>query len=167
MCFMVVSLMAVQCGLMGLFYVGSVRNKVFSKQFMEQFKEEHTAAFPEQSAAPLGGLPDAGCGYYARKLPYIDWLRFNNAMRAHINTLEMLPMAIGCVAVTGLKYPWIGFGEGVLILIGRIAYLIGYHKSADKRAIGSVIAELGIAVSGITAIVACGMLYGDLKHEDF
>ena len=152
---------------MGLFYVGPVRHKVFTKEFMEQFKDEHIEVFPGQKAAPNDGLPDNGCGYYSRKLPYRDWLRLNNAVRAHFNTLEMLPMSIGCVAVTGLKYPWIGFGEGVAILIGRIVYLIGYHKGADKRTVGSIISELASATAGISAIVACSTLYADLKHEDF
>ena len=152
---------------MGLFYVGPVRHKVFTKEFMEQFKDEHIEVFPGQKAAPNDGLPDNGCGYYSRKLPYRDWLRFNNAVRTHFNTLEMLPVSVGCVVVTGLKYPWVGFAEGVLILVGRIIYLIGYHKFADKRAIGGVITLLTILASGITSIVACGMLYGDLKHEDF
>ena len=56
--------------------VGVHRPKVFTKEFMAQFNQEHQEAFGRD--APLGGIPDDGNGYYADKLQYKDWYDFNN-----------------------------------------------------------------------------------------
>ena len=32
-----------------------------------------------------GGYPDMGNGRYSEKLSYSDWIKFNNAQRAHLN----------------------------------------------------------------------------------
>ena len=52
-----------------------VRRKIFTKEFLAQFDEEHkTAVGPEGEGVNEVGYPDIGNGYYARKLPYRDWL---------------------------------------------------------------------------------------------
>ena len=58
-------------------YQVNIRRKIFNKDFMAQFDEEHKAAFDGQSA-PVGGWPDNGNGYYAEKLSYGEWYVFNN-----------------------------------------------------------------------------------------
>ena len=57
------------------------RITVFRRKFMNQFDEIHKAAFPDHEKAPEFGYPDCGNGYFAKRLPYPDWFKFNNAMR--------------------------------------------------------------------------------------
>ena len=59
---------------------GRIRSKVFSKEFMSQFDQQHQEAFG--TPATVGGYPDTGNGYYADKLSYKDWYVFNNWQRA-------------------------------------------------------------------------------------
>ena len=58
------------------FSMGYIRRKIFTKEFMAQFNEEHQEVFGTD--APPLGHPDDGNGYYARKLSYGDWYTLNN-----------------------------------------------------------------------------------------
>ena len=64
-------ILCIECFLIGMCVVPPKRFKYFTKEFMEQFKEEHEQAFPGTEPA-VGGFPDAGEGRYAAKLPYAD-----------------------------------------------------------------------------------------------
>ncbi len=44
---------------------GMVKGKFFTKEFMSQFNDEWAEAFPGETEAPAGGLPDDGNGYFA------------------------------------------------------------------------------------------------------
>ena len=57
----------------------ATRIKVFSYDFMDQFNEEHCKHFPDATRAPEYGFPDLGCGRFAAKLSYSQWLDMNNA----------------------------------------------------------------------------------------
>ena len=52
-----------------------IRMQVFTKQFMEQFDQEHAEAFGPGTKAPDAGFPDTGCGRFSKKLPYADWFK--------------------------------------------------------------------------------------------
>ena len=54
----------------------------FTKEFMSQFDKEWEAAFPDQTEAPAGGPADDGNGYFAKKLPYKQWVEINTWQRA-------------------------------------------------------------------------------------
>jgi hypothetical protein len=63
-------------------YTVRVRSKIFTKEFMQQFWQEHKEAFPEDSIEKFEksiGFPDMGNGFFAKKLEYKDWYNFNNA----------------------------------------------------------------------------------------
>ena len=129
--------------------VGLNRPKVFSKEFMAQFNEQHQEAFGRD--APLGGIPDDGNGYYADKLPYKDWFAFNNVQRAHINLLEGIGVHITLTFVTAIGNPLWAVISLYLFIIGRITYGCGYAKKGPAgRACGGRIAALGFlgALSG-------------------
>ena len=80
-------ILCIECFLMGMCVVAPARFRTFNKEFMEQFKEEHSAAFPGTDPA-VGGFPDCGEGRYSQKLAYADWITFNTAMRVHMNFVE-------------------------------------------------------------------------------
>ena len=46
------------------------RQKIFNREFMDQFNEEHCKNFPDATRAPSLGYPDTGCGRFAAKLSY-------------------------------------------------------------------------------------------------
>ena len=56
----------------------AARIKVFTKEFMAQFAENHASAFPKRPVPPNWGYPDTGNGYYGKKLAYKDWFVMNN-----------------------------------------------------------------------------------------
>ena len=51
-----------------------IRLRVFNKEYMSQFADEHRAAFPEKPDPPQYGYPDTGYGWYGRKLDYYQWV---------------------------------------------------------------------------------------------
>ena len=103
-----------------------VRCQIFNSDFMMQFNEEQEDAFGTKIKAPLFGYPDTGNGYFAKKLPYKDWFRFNNAQRVQINFLEHITFAIIGPLVVGIKYPMWGLVCAGLIIVGRLLFCIGY-----------------------------------------
>ena len=78
-----ISLLCIECFLIG-FSMLSVRQRVFTKEHMKQFEEDHAAAFPD-GKNPLEhlGNPDNGDGRYSQKLDYKSWFEFNEANRTH------------------------------------------------------------------------------------
>ena len=77
----------IQCFFLGPTVISPARFRTFNKEFMAQFQAEHEEAFPGTKPA-VGGFPDCGDGRYSAKLPYKDWVNFNNAMRVHQNFVE-------------------------------------------------------------------------------
>jgi len=75
-------IIAFQCFVIPFAYTVRVRAKVFSKDFMQQFWEEHHKAFPDDTLEAFEktiGFPDMGSGVFAKKLSYADWFKFSNA----------------------------------------------------------------------------------------
>jgi glutathione S-transferase len=69
------------------------------------------------------------------------------AIRAHLNTLEWLPIFLVSLWLFALFWnPLVAAGAGVVWVLGRIAYAIGYSASPNKRAPGFMIQALATAV---------------------
>ena len=68
---------------------------------------------------------------------------FERANRVHINTLESLAPFIPTVLLFGLYIDarWAA-GLGLLFVIGRAVYAVGYLQAADKRGLGAGISGL-------------------------
>lgn len=114
-----VFLMLLQYGLMGPWTM-SVRLKTFTKEYIKgNFDQEHKNS---SIKTPLFGYPDFGSGVYSKKLPYDKWLRFNAALRVHINTMENITIAVISVLVLGLFTPQIAAGFGVAWILARFFY---------------------------------------------
>jgi uncharacterized membrane protein YecN with MAPEG domain len=83
---------------------------------------------------------------------------FERANRVHINTLESLITFIPTVWLFGYTLdPRWAAGLGLVFVIGRALYAVGYLQSADKR-------HVGAGISGIANIVLLlGALFGVIR----
>ena len=72
----------IECFMISFIFGTTARLKHFTKDFMSQFHKQHENAYPGEKPA-VGGFPDTGEGRYADKLPYKDWVEFNNSQRVH------------------------------------------------------------------------------------
>ena len=133
------------------FCQGKIRNKVFNKEFMSQFDKEHQEAMGMN--APVGGLPDSGCGYYADKLAYKDWYTFNNWQRAHMNFLEMWAPFIGLMFISCINMPLLAMIAGFGWCVGRILYSAGYMAGGPQgRMIGAMTSMLSFLCALVGAV---------------
>lgn len=83
---------------------------------------------------------------------------FERTNRVHINTLESLIAFIPAVWLFGyyLDPRWAA-GLGLVFVIGRAVYAVGYLKAAEKRGVGA-------GISGLTNIVLLlGALFGVIR----
>lgn len=136
----VMNLIAFQCFMIPFLYTVRVRARVFNKEFMEQFRTEHTQAFPEDDGVlPPIGFPDTGNGWFSKKLSYKDWFEFNNAQRVHFNFLESLPLILVLLFITALKQPLAALIIGCIYFVSRLVYTLGYVIGGpNMRAFGGL-----------------------------
>eukprot|EP01016_Furgasonia_blochmanni_P050784 TRINITY_DN7904_c0_g1_i1.p2 TRINITY_DN7904_c0_g1~~TRINITY_DN7904_c0_g1_i1.p2 ORF type:complete len:190 (+),score=22.21 TRINITY_DN7904_c0_g1_i1:166-735(+) len=126
------SAIGLQCFFTGMFGVGRMRQKHFSKEFMQKnFAEVHKAETGKEILG--GGFPDMGHGRYAQALSYKDWFQFNNAQRAHGNFVEQVGIMIPATLTAGLCYPTQAATLGLIYFIGRLAYTIGYQSEGGPK----------------------------------
>ena len=152
-------ILCIECFLMGMIAVAPARFSIFNKEYMNTFEKEHAEAFPGTSPA-TGGFPDCGEGRYAQKLPYKDWVKFNNAMRVHMNFVEQLPMMLSILVLSGLFLPKIAMYCGFILAGARAIYAIMYLRSgSDARKLGAIAGSLPLYLLAIAAFVtACTKL---------
>lgn len=153
--------LAMECVLIGMLLAGSARRKTFTEDFLKRnFEQEHTAATGEPISA--GGYPDMGSGWYSRKLPYLSWWNFNNAQRAHYNFVETIAATTLLLIVGGLYQPLIAAATGLAVIIGRLAFALGYtYGGPSGRLIGGIIVDLGYLVLMVLACMSCyKMIHG-------
>jgi hypothetical protein len=76
--------------------------------------------------------PDMGSGLYASKLSHEDWVRFNNAQRAHYNYLEGISLILVLELVAGLFFPRYAALLAFVYIVGRLFYGIGYRSAGTN-----------------------------------
>ena len=146
-----------ECFLMGPIVIAPARFGTFTKEFMAQFKDEHEKAFPGTEPA-AGGFPDCGDGRYSAKLPYKDWVTFNNAMRVHLNFVEMLPAIVTILCLSGLFLPKITMYVAFINAGARIIYTAMYIKGgSDSRVIGAVGGSLPLYLLAVASFITAIM----------
>ena len=146
-------ILCIECFMMGMLFVAPARFRTFTKEYMERFKEEHEAAFPGTEPA-VGGFPDCGDGRYSQKLDYHDWVKFNNAMRVHMNFVEMLPTILTILCISGLFLPKITMYVAFINAGARIIYAIMYvTNGSNSRVIGAVAGSLPLYCLMIASFV--------------
>ena len=142
-------------------FVFETRKKIFNREFMDQFNEEHCKHFPEAQQAPSMGYPDTGCGRYAAKLTYSDWLDMNNAQRVHINYFEMITFTLVVSLVAFSGYPKVTVAALGAHLVGRVVYSIGYSRYGPfYRAPGAITMLVANSVLLMTAGCSVANLMG-------
>jgi glutathione S-transferase len=83
---------------------------------------------------------------------------FERIFRAHINTLEWLPTFLVPLWLFAFYLSDAGAAAaGLLWVVGRIVYFVGYRKSAEGRLPGFFIQVVACAVLFIGAVVGVSM----------
>ena len=134
------------------------RLRVFTPEFMEQFRTEHATAFPDQKM-PQFGYPDCGNGRYGKKLAYADWYAMNNAQRAQGNFLEQITFITMLSVVSAIGYPWVSIALFAAYQVGRAIFTIFYAKSGPNSRIAgalimdvAILGQLGLSIASIVQI---------------
>ena len=91
-----------QCLIFG-FIAGGKRSTLFSKEYMDQFADDHQREMHQEIKS--GGYPDMGNGLYSLNLSYKNWMEFQLDQRQHKNYLEVLTMLVFCTLICGLVFP--------------------------------------------------------------
>lgn len=140
------------------FPIGALRRKLFTVAFFEK-------NFPGATPKPAKlGYPDVGYGRYADKLSHEDWLDFCNAQRVHQNVLEQLVTIVSLYVISGLSYPRLTVLMGVVYIVGRVVYGIGYRSGGPSgRGVGSRIYYSAIIVLLISSVVSAVNLTGGVE----
>ena len=144
-------------------YMVTMRARIqcFNGEFMKQFNEEHSKAFPGQERAPQYGYPDSGCGYFGKKLTYANWLKMNNGQRCQINFLEQITFAITTGLITAFAYPVYAFWGLVAWFVGRLFFTIGYTtKGPQGRLVGALTMDFAMLFFLVMFVVSSGKLAG-------
>ncbi len=131
------------------FSAGSLRRSLFDKPFFEK-------NFPElKDNIPDSGYPDNGSGVFSHKLPLDKWMLFNCAQRCHMNYLEGIIPILAFLLVSGLVYTRLAFICGMVYLMGREMYNIGYkNKGASGRIVGALILDAALLVLFVASLMA-------------
>lgn len=84
---------------------------------------------------------------------------FNCIQRAHQSTLETYPQFLLLLMVGGLQYPRVAAVGGVVCLLGRIAYAIGYSTGDPQKRVWGSFGYVGlVALLGSTLSFAAHQL---------
>mmetsp|Transcript_32501 Transcript_32501/g.45073 ORF Transcript_32501/g.45073 Transcript_32501/m.45073 type:complete len:145 (-) Transcript_32501:139-573(-) len=89
---------------------------------------------------------------YADKKENKDADAFNCVQRAHQNSLENYPQFLMLLFLAGMRYPLTAAGAGVVYLLGRIAYGLGYMSGDPSKRMRGGFGYFGL----ITLLVASG-----------
>ena len=145
-------ILCIECFMLGPALIGPTRFRIFNREFMAQFKEEHEKAFGEGKEPAAGGFPDCGDGRYSEKLDYKSWVEFNNAMRVHMNFVESLPLMLTIIVIAGLYLPLITMIIAFLNCGTRLIYIILYTKiGSDARVLPAIGGSLPLYLLGWVA----------------
>lgn len=138
------TIIAVQALLTGFLVVCLTRRKIFNKEFLSQFSEEHYS-YINKDIESTSGYPDMGCGRYSQKLSYLNWLEFNIAQRVHYNYLENVASILIVTLLGGWVFPIIASCFGFIYILGRLLYICYLGRQGYNniwRRVGSCICDI-------------------------
>jgi glutathione S-transferase len=84
---------------------------------------------------------------------------FERAMRIQVNTLEHLPIFLPLLWLATIYFTmwgWLPAAFGLVWVVGRYLYMVGYSAAADKRSTGFLIS--GIAVLALLIMSVWGIV---------
>jgi glutathione S-transferase len=83
---------------------------------------------------------------------------FERVFRVHMNTLEWLPIFLGSLWLCALYLSDVGAAAlGIVWIVGRIAYFIGYRQAVEKRLPGFAIQAISCVLLFIGAAIGIGL----------
>lgn len=89
---------------------------------------------------------------------------FNCAQRVHQNTLESLPFFFANLAFGGLRYPIYAAAFGLVWLIGRVVFSVGYYTGKPKfRMPGALLSMFGGLMPLFGLAIASGIAFVTLE----
>ncbi len=119
----------------------------------DNFGKLHMDTFNEEIGA--GGHPDTGSGVYSQKLPYKEWVEFNNSQRVHLHFVEWIATYLFLLGSAGAYYPITAASIGLAIFIDRIFYGLGYVIQGPKgRVIPFIINIILTVILGLISILS-------------
>ena len=83
-----------------------------------------------------GGYPDTGFGKYTFEAGYKVWYELAKGQRVHLNYLEGHCQLFACELVAGLYLPIVTAVLGLVYILGRLAFHIGYMMAPGLRIYG-------------------------------
>lgn len=103
----------------------------------------------------LGTRVSAARAKYGVKLPATSGPpEFERVLRVHMNTLEWMPIFLPLLWLCAFYY-----GDtyaallGLLWIVGRIAYLVGYTQAVEKRLVGFLIQSIACVLLLVLAAI--------------
>ncbi len=114
------------------------------------------------SGVDQGGNPDAGEGWYSKKLEYADWVKFASAMRCYTNWIQAFPQYVLLTLIASLYFPIPALAAIWTITFGRIVYVAGYVRQPKYMMIGyyiTVPADIMIITLSITSAIISAVRY--------
>jgi glutathione S-transferase len=81
-------------------------------------------------------------------------ITFNAAQRAHQNYVENIATAVGSMLIAGLTWPTATAALGAAWSVGRIAYGIGYTRSAERGGGGRYYGLFGTLAHYVLMVMA-------------
>ena len=151
----------------GFIAPGRARGKIFTPEYMENFKTVHERHFGEGNNAvsklPKEGYPDMGNGRFSDKMTYKQWFDFNVAQRIHYHYLESVTSVICWILIAGLVYPEVTIALGGGFFLGRVLFHIGYSvKGPQGRSLGFLLqlaCSVALGVFSFISSIRLGVNY--------
>ncbi|VDI49580.1 glutathione S-transferase [Mytilus galloprovincialis] len=91
---------------------------------------------------------------------YSDDDRFNCVQRAHQNTLENYPQFLILLVFAGLTFPKLSAAAGMVWIIGRVFYALGYYSGDPKKRMRGVFAYAGLLTLLVCSIITALKMLG-------
>jgi uncharacterized membrane protein YecN with MAPEG domain len=85
---------------------------------------------------------------------------FERVVRAHYNTLEWMPIFLPALWLFALLWnaDLVASGIGVVWIVGRVMYAVGYAKAAQSRSLGFLVQSLACIFLVFGALIRAVML---------
>lgn len=125
------------------------------------FADEHRKVFNKEVVLSKQGYPDTGSGRYSKMLSYRSWLLYNTKARAAANLLESVLIVTVFILVAAIKLPKAAAVLGLLYLLVRIQYVVGYTTHMPKKELAWAykgrILPVRVAICIVFGLFSCAM----------
>ena len=141
-----VVLLCIECFLVGVLVADPARSKYFTRDLLAQFGHDEKAT--------KRGFPDNGEGRHAEKLDYKDWIELNTSLRVHADFVNILPLLVIVLTVSGLYLPkaamWVGFANVVVRLVSALTFMRWRYEC---RSLSEVAGTIPVVLLGVAVFI--------------